>query len=344
VRAAAAVLAALALAGCGQAASGGAPAPVATATPASASRFVAPTGSDTGSCTREAPCRSFGRAYRAAAPGEIVDVAAGAYPEQTIPAVPGRTGAPVELRAAAKADVRVAGVTVAGDHVALRGLTVGDVGVDGGGRTVADVRLAEIEGRRLWINDVRGLTVSGGSFGGVVDETPVKVGSDPSSHDVTFDGVLFHDARLESPGAHLECVLALDVQGLVVRDSRFRGCGVFGLLVGHLYGTSPRDVLIEGNVFEPTHQASGEPAPYSMMVGDLLGPARGFVFRGNTFMAEPALLPKRFVGSEMVDNVGAGIGCVPGMAYRDNVWTRQACGATDVVDSGALRQPDASPE
>ena len=320
-RAAAAALAlALALAGCGQDEDAPAPARAAkaTATPVPAALFVSAAGSDAGPCTTAAPCATFDRAYRQAAPGDVVEVAAGEYPEQTIPVVEGRGGPPVVLRAVP--GVRVAGLTVAGDHVAVSGMEVGDIGVDGSGRTVSDVELSELEATRLWINDVRGLTVRGGSYGGVTDETPVKVGSSPSSHDVTFDGVLFHDARAVSPKAHLECVLALDIQGLVVRGSKFQGCGIFGLLVGHLFGTSPRDVLIEGNVFEATHQPSGDAAPYSMMVGELEGPARGFVFRNNTFETEAALLPERFEDSEMVGNEGAAPGCRPGIEYRDNAW------------------------
>lgn len=309
---------------------------LATPTPVPATLFVSPTGSDQGACTRAEPCGSFAGVYRVAAPGDVVDVEAGDYGEQSIPFVEGRGGQAVELRAAAGADVRLTGLAVDGDLVTVRGMAIDGVGVDGHGRTVSDVELIDVVGTRLWVNDVRRLLVQGGSYGGVTDETPVKVGSKPSSHDVTFDGVLFHDARAKTEQAHLECAMVLDVQGLTVRNSRFRGCGVFGLLVGHLFGQSPRDVLIEGNVFEPTHKWTGEEAPYSMMVGKLEGPAERFVFRDNTFMTEPALLPDRFVDSAMVGNTGAGIGCRPGIDYEDNVWTQQPCGESDVHDPGAL--------
>ena len=308
----------------------------ATATPVPASLFVSPTGSDEDACTRAEPCGSLAGAYRAAAPGDVVDVAAGDYGEQSIPFVEGRGGPPVELRAAAGADVRLSGLAIEGDLVTVRAMAVESVGVASEGRTVSDVQLIDLIGRRLWVNGVRRVLVQGGKYGGVTDETPVKVGSKPSSHDVSFDGVLFHDARAKTETAHLECVMALDVQGLTVRNSRFRGCGVFGLLVGHLFGRSPRDVLIERNVFEPAHKWTGEVAPYSMMVGELEGPAERFVFRENTFMTEPALLPEQFIDSAMVGNVGAGIGCRPGIAYADNVWTRQPCGETDVHDPAAL--------
>jgi hypothetical protein len=211
----------------------------------------------------------------------------------------------VELRAEAGAQVRADDLAIAGDNVTIRGMTIPGIGVTGD-RTVSSVTLIDITGRRLWINDVRGVTVRGGSFGDVTDESPVRIGSEPSSHDVTFDGVLFHDARARNPKAHMECLLALDVQGLTIRRSRFTDCGIFGLLVGHLFGTSPRDVRIEHNVFEPTHQPSGEQAPYSMMIGELGGPAERFIVRGNTFLTEPALLPTSFVDSEIAGNTGPG--------------------------------------
>jgi hypothetical protein len=205
--------------------------------------------------------------------------------------------------------VRAANLDVAGDRVVVRGMRITGVGV-ASDRTVSHVTLAGIDGRRLWINDVRHVAVRGGSFGGVVDESPVRVGSSPSSHDVTFDGVLFHDARLRSPKAHVECLLALDIQGLTIRNSRFSRCAIFGALISHLFGTSPRDVLIEGNVFEPTLQPDGSPAPYSMMVAGLPGPARHFVLRDNTFLTDPALLPERFVDSEIVNNHGPGAAAI----------------------------------
>src|SRR5688500_5768868 len=41
--------------------------------------FLSPKGSDSGKCTRAAPCRSLQRAYRVARPGQIVELAGGAY-------------------------------------------------------------------------------------------------------------------------------------------------------------------------------------------------------------------------------------------------------------------------
>jgi hypothetical protein len=44
--------------------------------------FLAPNGSDGGSCSSTSPCLTFDRAYHAAAPGQTVQVGAGTYPVQ----------------------------------------------------------------------------------------------------------------------------------------------------------------------------------------------------------------------------------------------------------------------
>jgi Protein of unknown function (DUF1565) len=55
----------------------------ATATrPAAAHLYVSPTGSDAGSCTQVAPCRTIQRAVQVAAAGDEIDVAAGSYTGQ----------------------------------------------------------------------------------------------------------------------------------------------------------------------------------------------------------------------------------------------------------------------
>src|SRR5437899_11567680 len=98
-RAALLCAAAAALTGC---AAGGA------ADTAGSALAVAPTGSDAGGCAQNAPCRTFDRAYRVAAPGQVVHVAGGAYPEPRLNADPTKTAAAdLFFRPAAGARVRV---------------------------------------------------------------------------------------------------------------------------------------------------------------------------------------------------------------------------------------------
>ena len=46
---------------------------------ARATRFVTASGSDRGTCTQAAPCKTFNRAYQVASPGETISVAGGVY-------------------------------------------------------------------------------------------------------------------------------------------------------------------------------------------------------------------------------------------------------------------------
>jgi hypothetical protein len=71
-----------------------------------ASVFVATTGSDSNPCTRASPCQTFDRAYRAAMPGQVVEVAAGSYAYQRIARDASKTAtARVVFRPAAGATV-----------------------------------------------------------------------------------------------------------------------------------------------------------------------------------------------------------------------------------------------
>ena len=57
------------------------------AAPAEAANLaVSTTGSDSSSCAATAPCKTFERAYNAAASGDTIVVAAGRYPVQNVPA------------------------------------------------------------------------------------------------------------------------------------------------------------------------------------------------------------------------------------------------------------------
>ena len=73
---------------------------------------------------------------------------------------------------------------------------------------------------------------------------PVRV-----ARDIVIDGVLFHDIRRSGRGIHVECLLVSDVDGFVLRNSRFRRCGVFDALIGGTVRPPARNLLIENNFF-----------------------------------------------------------------------------------------------
>jgi hypothetical protein len=239
--------------------------------------YVATTGSDASSCAAAAPCASFDRAYHAAQPGQVVQVAGGTYANQQLSQDASKTAPDdVVIEPAAGQRVTLTGrLTLSHTaHVTLRNITVGrddpywdlllqpcneDVTLDhvGGGRYFAIT-----EGNSH-------ITFLGGSWGGYgnpgehdsVIGTGGPVGScdgvdpAPPSHDILFDGVLWHDSFWgltpdQWGGAHPDC-LEIDgyVNGVTIRNSSFVRCGdSFIGIYGDLGGPT-ENVTIERNLF-----------------------------------------------------------------------------------------------
>ena len=296
---------------------------------AAATRYLSPSGNDSAACTASAPCKTFDRGYRVAAAGDTVEMAGGSYGGQSIPAVAGRAAPAVQFRPATGATVTLGDLSIRGSHVTVSGVRPSYVNVDAGSTQATGVTLANVITGGMWINNVRDLKVQGGSIGPRNNDATVKIGSGPSSVNITFDGVDFHDATATDSQVHTECVWAGDVQGLTIRNSMFRNCAYFGLFVTHLAGTPPKNHVIENNVFETTKQWNGQAAPYSMMVAEHVKTMDTFTFRNNTFESEVALGSASVVNTKMVGNIGIAATCKGGVTYSYNVWTQRTCGSTD---------------
>jgi hypothetical protein len=222
--------------------------------------FVAPGGSDAGPCARTAPCASFDRAYRAALPGQVVEVAGGRYPEQTIGEDASKLDpADVVLRPAPGAAVVADAIAVKGDHVTVRGMATAFTASPGGGpvqggvsadRDSEDVTLEDLDAGHVFIagDHVR---VLGGDFGPTVDEVSKVSGSgaqpDRPPRDVVIDGATFHDYLREHE--HMECLVIAGADGLAVRRTRFDNCAIFAIFLKHSGSQVMRDVTIENDVF-----------------------------------------------------------------------------------------------
>jgi hypothetical protein len=310
---------------------------------ADATRHVSTTGRDAGSChVSRDPCRSLGYAYRQAAPGEVIDVRGGRYGAQLIPRVPGREGAPVELRAAPGEEVEVADLDVAGDHVTIRGIRAQAVSVSAGDRgatPVVNVTLADVRSGALWIQTARDLRVLGGSYGPRDNHPVAEISGEPVSVGVLFDGVDFHDATLSDPGAHTECIWAAGVDGLTIRNSRFRNCAIFDLFLTTYLGPDPRDVLLEGNDFGPTTAFGGADASFSVNVADHVRVMDGLTIRDNTFGMPIVVQPGDVRNATMEGNRGRNAVCVDGVTYRSNRWRGQLCDPSDTRNPAGSGAP-----
>jgi hypothetical protein len=304
-----------------------------------AQRFVSPGGADSGPCN-SSPCQSFAYAYKQSSPGDVVEVAAGSYGAQTIPTVAGRSAPAVEFRPASGAQVSLGGLNVRGSFFTVRDIHTGFLDIDGqpGGQTIEGASIVNGNGDGIWIRQVRGLLIQGGAYGPVVDKPLVQIGESPTSYDITFDGVDFHDATASGNGIHMECMWAGSTIGFTVRNSIFRNCSHFDIFFTRNNGDDVTNVLLENNVFEAPKQPDGSDAPYSLNVSNWLTKMENYVIRNNVIDSDITIQPTRIVNSRIVNNIGALASCQQGVTYSHNLWTLVKCGASDRKLPSALSQ------
>ena len=296
-----------------------------------ATLFISPGGSDSHACTRAAPCLSFNRAYHAAKPGRVVEIAGGSYGRQLILPDPGKRGTrDVVLRPARGATVTVSDqLTVDASHVTLSGLRInGDWRTDRQTRDVTFRNLTVNGG--IYINSSSHIRVIGGSVGGLRDTKP-QIGAWPPgtrNTNILIDGVTFHDITRSGPGVHIECLLIGGVDGLVVRNSRFRNCGVFDLSIGAMNDSGPpRNILIENNFF------SSSDGYFSLQFNTNSTSLTNVLVRYNSSSQEMSLgnaIPI-LRNVRVIANVAPyhGVSCDNRIQYASNVWSGTRCARTD---------------
>lgn len=252
-----------------------APAPDAAtaASAAAAARFVSPRGSDSGPCTRSAPCGSFDRALRAARPGDVVEAAAGSYAGQQIRRV-GPAPA-VVVRPAAGAAVSVGEIEVYGSNVELRSLKVDGWSAKPGARNITfrNVRTTD-----LFITSANGIRVIGGSVGPGKNYDS-QIGGSPAPENILIDGVYFHDWTRDGD-AHVECLQFGSGVNVTIRNNRFENCATHDIFVRSWGRGYPlRNWVVENNLFDETIEGY-----YSFKVNGDLNPSGcgGFVVRNNS--------------------------------------------------------------
>jgi len=150
-----------------------------------------------------------------------------------------------------------------------------------------------------------------GRIGNVVDEKAAVV---DGSH-VTLANVVFHDAVLRTDGVHMECLYAIVVPNLTIRNSRFSNCAIMDVLFtyGDWWNPLPPpygNVTLEGNHFEtPRDTNSSCCMYYGLYVGNTASPAPGVIsgwrVRHNWFQSSVAGFDGRpVVGGVFCGNSG----------------------------------------
>ena len=289
------------------------------------SLYVSPTGSDAGNCTQKQPCRSFARAYQVAPNRQTtVVVRPGVYPKQTLPA--GKK--PVVFRGGPGAKIRSIDNNASG--ISFVGLDVDAAFAKTPGFSSSGDNVVFRDGRIGNVTDEKGALVSGSNF--------------------KFDRVVFHDVRVTNPSVHNECVYAIVVPGMTVRNSLFHHCATMDLFFTYGSWWSPLppaygNVTLENNVFAHTYKDDGSWHYYSLYVANTAnggGTMSNWTVRNNTFEIAAAIGEKTATGkSRWSSNIGDW-SCIPGMTFTHNVG--QKCSTSDKrVTPAASTQSQTAP-
>jgi hypothetical protein len=237
--------------------------PPAAPAPAGAALYLSPSGSDSNACSAAKPCKSLGRAYRLAIPGQVVEMAAGTYGDTALAADSSKTSAEdVVFRSASGATVTLSSqLHVSAQHLELRGLRfTSKLWIEA---SAADVTMRNdtLKNFDLYSNGTQSshdISFIGGSVGPSADENSRIASNGPSTSaspkNILIEGVDFHDFTV-SPGseAHVECLQVWAVDGLTIRNSKFRNCAVFDIFLQKLpegKAATPSNILIENNFFD----------------------------------------------------------------------------------------------
>ena len=306
------------------------------------SLYLSPTGSDSGSCTSALPCRSLDRAYRVAKPGQVVEVAGGTYPGQTVGVDSTKTSTDdVAFKPAADASVVFSGaVLIKGKHLEFRDMKL----VPKFETTASDVtfRNVSIPGAFDIMSNGTAYPTEISFIGGDIGPSPdknVRIGSNgystsASPTKILFDGVRFHDFR-RSPGSsvHVECLQVWAATGLTIRNSRFENCEVFDIFLQKLpngAAPTPSNIVIENNVLDCC--GSGY---YSIRLSDTHGESwKNVTLRNNSSNKAFNLAPNvPYSNVHVLSNVAPKLDGTPAGATVDyNVWyAGRKVGANDQV-------------
>lgn len=360
--------------------SGGGPNPSGTLpavvfAPAPPTRFVSPSGDDTGDCTRNDPCLTLNRAYAVASLGETVQMAGGNYDYVNVQDYPPKDGSTCVSDPASGACVVV--VAAPNSTVTIGSLTLGKdrtvpgpsglVFLSGGSQRIvsrdttlwqaAQTALVGMSHRNYFMSGGSWVTLNGGEVGpentsdGTHPEIQRVYGTRPLQvpQNVRFENVYFHDINTTSRTAHVDCLQVENGTNMQIVGNRFERCGSVGLRMSFGVETEdgpPTNVLIENNSFGDCADIPVSRCYYSAQ----LGVGRNITVRNNSssmsiqgpnssgYNGGWDAVGVRYVGNAIN---GTFEPCGPGY-FSHNVVTGSTCGSGDrrVSSIGFLSSSD----
>ncbi|HEY1355695.1 MAG TPA: choice-of-anchor Q domain-containing protein [Solirubrobacterales bacterium] len=324
----------------------------------SADLFLSASGSDSASCSAAAPCKSLDRAYQVASPGDVVQLAAGSYGNQTIQRDAGLTSSEdVVFRPASGASVTLGSVTVYGSHVTLEGMNATDLTArvtDPYKFAVSDITFRNMDARNFMVMSASDVRVLGGDYGPASDCGGPYGGSNnsirrfaengaPNPTNILIEGVRIHDiTSYNLTQCHMEGLAIFAGNGVTVRNSKFWGNSVYDVFLQSNSGPVS-NLLIENNwLASPVGQGgSGSGSSTLAFSGGSSDFANSTVrhnsFNGYVSFDDNGVNPA-YSNFKAVGNIGQpmyGSCSLKGVVYRYNLWKGMACGTGDVNLSGA---------
>jgi hypothetical protein len=324
--------------------------------------FVSPNGSHAGGCTRAQPCSSWDRAYRVAKPGDVIELAGGTYPTQTIgvDASKVKATADVTFQPAAGATVTINGdLDMKGSHAVFKSINLRFLSSDAvrGPTTSNHVTFVGFHGRAFLIGPNSYITIKGGDWGpntGPNTEED-KVGPDGTIRgqwptNIVLDGLYVHDQNSNDLSSqHMGGLFIISGGPITLENSHFARDVVYDVQVqdftnpdccGMTYGPA-HDVVIQGNVFEQPVTSLPEGANDDRQPEVQLDPRGGgcwknWTIRRNSFQNGLALgfdAQPCFANTTVSGNIGPYLGyqCwngAAGLTMSDNIW-QENCTAAD---------------
>jgi hypothetical protein len=315
--------------------------------------FVSATGSPGSRCTQSSPCGSFQRAYELAKSGQVVEVAAGTYPEQELEGT--RSEPKVVFRPSPDATVNVDFFNVYADHVEVRDFK------GGGFNTYAEVDGFTARNLDISIFGIYGssnVSIIGGDIGPSYRNGPngqstyvsyITYGANGTQapRNILIDGAYIHDYRRSSPDEHLECLHIPGGDGITIRNSRFRRCDVFNIFFTKWAGPDPpKNVLIENNFFDKPTLDGGYGVCctyYAVHFSDAMERFENITLRYNSAAnAEFSVGQGPKTNVRFIANVGVRGSCPNDIVFSYNVWDGRRCGRTDRRERNPFVDPASS--
>ncbi len=297
------------------------------------------------------PGQSWDAACEAAAPGDLIPVAAGNHPSQSINCAKAAPG--VTFQAASGVIVGNSGasencLSVGGSYVTVAGATTRFYGTNrqcgvSVQRGSHHITLRDVDAGHFWIaaDDV---SLIGGDYGPTVDKVSKFSDRTCAATDGScmpkrplIDGAYIHDHRRGTQ--HMECLAWYGGTDAIIRNSHFHNCSVFHIFISLSKAVDFRNILIEGNRFSCGDQAVASAVKFSSH-GMRFSNA---VMRNNRFDCEETLVASTTASQLLYEgNTGGGLHMSNGGPKADGTY-HQGSTTVTVRRAGGTTTPPPPP-